>query len=177
MMNIVIRQEQKKEYKEVELVVEKAFLEAEMSDHTEHELVNRLRMSEEFIEELSLVALESDKLVGHILLTKIKISDEEKSTDSLALAPVAILPEYQNRGIGKALIEAALKKATDLGYQSVIVLGHETYYPKFGFRPTSKWGIKAPFEVPEEAFMGLELVEGALEGVRGTVVYSKAFFE
>ncbi|MEG0012919.1 MAG: N-acetyltransferase [Cellulosilyticaceae bacterium] len=176
-MEISIRQEEVKDYQEVEQVVEKAFLEAEMSDYREHELVRRLRVSAEFIPELSLVALAEEKLVGHILLTKIEIRDEDQGIPSLALAPVAILPEYQGQGIGKILIELAVQKAKDLGYSSIIVLGHEKYYPKFGFVPTSKWGIKPPFEVPEEVFMGLELVEGALQGVKGTVVYSKAFFE
>lgn len=177
MIAMSMRQEEVKDYQEVEQVVEKAFLEAEMSDHREHELVRRLRVSEAFIPELSLVALVEDKVVGHILLTKIEIRDENQGTASLALAPVAIQPEYQGQGIGKMLIELAVQKAKDLGYTSIIVLGHDKYYPKFGFVPTSKWGIKPPFEVPEEVFMGLELVEGALQGVKGTVIYSKAFFE
>ncbi len=88
-----------------------------------------------------------------------------------------ILPEYQNKGVGSDLIEKSLKIAKRIGYKSVIVLGHEKYYPRFGFKPASIWGIKALFDVPEEAFMALELEENSLEGVSGTAVYTKEFFE
>jgi predicted N-acetyltransferase YhbS len=70
-----------------------------------------------------------------------------------------------------------LSKARELGYESVIVLGHEEYYPRFGFAPTNKWGIKAPFNVPDSVFMGLELVENAFSGVKGVVWYAREFRE
>lgn len=177
-MNITIRQEQIKDYVETGNVVQAAFANMEMSDQTEHELVARVRKSDIFIPELSLIALdtECDKIVGHILLSKINIVHDNKKTSSLALAPVSVLPAYQNKGIGKQLIESALKKATELGFRSVIVLGHPDYYPKFGFKKASLWDIKAPFDVPDESFMGLELVSGALNGVTGVVEYPSVFF-
>lgn len=92
-------------------------------------------------------------------------------------APVAVLPAYQKQGIGSQLILHGLNKSKEMGFKSVIVLGHETYYPRFGFRPADKWGIKAPFEVPDEAFMALELEAGSLNGIAGTVVYGREFFE
>jgi predicted N-acetyltransferase YhbS len=95
----------------------------------------------------------------------------------LALAPVSVVPEHQNKGIGSALISESLKIAKEIGFKSVIVLGHDKYYPRFGFKPASTWGIKAPFDVPDEFFMALELGDGALEDISGTVVYSKEFFE
>ena len=101
--------------------------------------------------------------MGHILLSKIKISEAE----SLALAPVSVLPEYQNIGVGGLLITEALKDAKELGYNSVVVLGHPEYYPKFGFKKASLWGIKAPFDVPDEAFMAIELSGNALSEVSG----------
>jgi len=67
--------------------------------------------------------------------------------------------------------------AKEIGFKSVIVLGHDKYYPKFGFKPASIWGIKAPFDVSDEFFMALELEDGSLRGVTGTVVYGKEFFE
>ena len=67
--------------------------------------------------------------------------------------------------------------AKELDYKSIIVLGHENYYPRFGFKPASKWGIKAPFDVPDESFMALELNDGSLDGVTGTVVNANEFFE
>lgn len=117
------------------------------------------------------------EIVGHILLSKIKINNDNQFAESLALAPVSVLPEYQNKGIGRLLILEALKKAKELEYNSVVVLGHPEYYPKFGFEKASSWGIKAPFEVPEEAFMALELQENALYNISGVVEYPSAFFE
>ncbi|WP_406944340.1 GNAT family N-acetyltransferase [Halobacillus sp. SY10] len=169
-----IRAEKKEDFSTIELVILKAFENAEMSDQTEHQLVGRLRDSDAYIPELSLVAEEKYEILGHIMLTKINIGEEE-SVKSLALAPVSVLPSYQNQGIGKSLMEHSLKKARELGYESVIVLGHPGYYSKFGFQPASQYGITAPFEVPDEAFMALELKRGALEKVSGTVHYSPEF--
>jgi predicted N-acetyltransferase YhbS len=176
-MNIIIRQETEKDYKLSETVVEKAFKNAEHTDHKEHLLVAKLRKSDAFIPELSLVAELDGEIVGHIMLTKLLIKNEGSKYDSLALAPVSVVPEYQNKGIGSALISESLKIAKEIGCKSVIVLGHDKYYPRFGFKPASTWGIKAPFDVPDEVFMALELGDGALEDISGTVVYSKEFFE
>ncbi|WLR51778.1 N-acetyltransferase [Bacillus tianshenii] len=177
-MDILIRQERNTEDNKTEEIIRRAFLNEEFSDQQEHLLVKRIRKSDAFIPELSLVALTQDKeIIGHVLLSKIKIGDAAHKVDSLALAPVSVAPEHQNKGIGSKLIQTALQKATDLGYHSVIVLGHEGYYPKFGFKPASLWKIQAPFEVPDEAFMALELTEGALENVQGVVYYSEAFLE
>ncbi|MEK4510998.1 N-acetyltransferase [Paenibacillus anaericanus] len=178
-MNITIRKEQLQDYKITEEVVQRAFADMEISDKKEQELVARIRQADVFIPELSLVATnENDtEIVGHILLSKIKIVSGIQSVESLALAPVAVLPEYQNKGVGKMLILKALQKAKELGYSSVVVLGHPRYYPKFGFKAASNWGIQAPFEVPDEAFMALELQEEALAGVTGIVEYPGVFFE
>ena len=111
------------------------------------------------------------------MFTKLIIKNGEKENLSLALAPLSVLPQYQNKGIGSKLIIESLKIAENLAFKSVIVLGHDKYYPRFGFKPASIWGIKAPFEVPDESFMALELMDGSLDGITGTVVYAKEFFE
>ncbi|MDM5227383.1 N-acetyltransferase [Cytobacillus sp. NJ13] len=177
-MDIVIRQEFPADYHSTEEMIKEAFLNEEYSDKTEHFLVKRIRNSDAFIPELSLVALtQAKEVVGHILLSKITIGDGEKAADSLALAPVSVAPGYQGISIGSQLIRTALNKAKEAGYQSAIVLGHKDYYPKFGFKPASLWNIQAPFEVPDEVFMALELTENALENAAGVVQYSKAFSE
>jgi len=178
-MNITIRQEQIEDYPISEQVVKSAFADMVFSDQTEHELVARLRLSAEFIPELSLVAVNQERgeIAGYILLTKIKIVGEDVFTESLALAPVSVLPEYQSQGIGRLLIVDALHRAKELGFSSVVVMGHPEYYPNFGFKKASEWGIRAPFEVEDEAFMALELCQHSLEDVSGVVEYSKAFFE
>jgi predicted N-acetyltransferase YhbS len=176
-MNIFIRQETEKDYELSEAVVEKAFKNADHSDHREQFLVAKLRKSDVFVPDLCLVAEINDEIVGHTMLTKLFIKDREREYESLALAPVSVLPEYQNKGIGSKLILQGLRISKELGFKSVIVLGHDKYYPRFGFKPASKWGIKAPFDVPDESFMALELEDGSLDGNAGTVVYSKEFFE
>lgn len=87
------------------------------------------------------------------------------------------MSDYQNKGIGKYLIEKSLEKEKELGFQSVIVLGHPKYYQKFGFRESSLWQIKAPFEVPEEALMAIELQKGSLDNISGLVECPNVFFE
>ncbi|WP_242275445.1 MULTISPECIES: GNAT family N-acetyltransferase [Bacillus cereus group] len=173
---VTIRQERQTDYRKTEEVVQQAFLNEEFSDKKEHALVKRIRECDAFIPELSIVAVD-EEIVGHIMLSKITIEQDGASVDSLALAPVSVARSYQKKGIGGKLIVAALEKAKELGYGSVVVLGHPEYYPKFGFKKASEWNIKAPFEVPEEVFMVMELTENALEGVKGVVQYSSAFAE
>ncbi|PEQ03712.1 GNAT family N-acetyltransferase [Bacillus toyonensis] len=173
---VTIRQEQKNDYRKTEKVVKEAFSLEEFSDKTEHELVKRIRECDAFVPELSIVAVDED-IVGHIMLSKITIEQGGTTVDSLALAPVSIAPSHQKKGIGGKLITAALEKTKELGYGSVVVLGHPEYYPKFGFERASQWNIKAPFEVPDEVFMVMELRENTLQGVEGIVQYSSAFAE
>ncbi|MGO1597511.1 MAG: GNAT family N-acetyltransferase [Sphingobacterium sp.] len=176
-MEIIIRKENQTDYAAVFDLIEKAFEKLTLSDHREQFLVQRLRESTAFVPELSMVAEIKNKIVGHILLTKLKIKNGQDEFDSLALAPVSVLPEYQGKGIGGMLIQEAHKKARELGHQSIILLGHEKYYPKFGYKQADNFGIELPFEVPKENCMAIELTENSLDGVSGTVEYPKEFSE
>jgi predicted N-acetyltransferase YhbS len=175
-MEIKVRQEKPADYSEVFNIIKDAFKSEAISDGTEQYLVERLRKSDSFIPELSLVALVNDKIVGHILLTKIKIENKNESFDSLALAPVSVKPNFQKMGIGEKLIKASHKKAIELGYQSIVLLGHEKYYPRFGYKKASNYNIKIPFDAPDENCMAIELVKEGLKNVNGKVIYSPAFF-
>ncbi|WP_246849928.1 GNAT family N-acetyltransferase [Rufibacter roseolus] len=175
LMEITIRQEKPDDFKTVFDLVGKAFEAEPLSDHTEQFLVERLRKSSAFIPELSLVAQIGNRIVGHILLTKLKIKNGLNEFESLALAPVSVLPEFQREGIGGMLIEHAHQKAKELGYKSVILIGHATYYPRFGYKPTDTFGIELPFEAPRENCMVIELTENALKGISGIVEYPKEF--
>ena len=165
-----IRQERADDYNTVFHVVAKAFSHAEHSDGNEQELVKALRDTPSFIPELSLVALEDGKIVGHILFSKIAIGEYTE----LALAPLSVLPAYQRRGIGLALIREGHRIAKQLGYDYSVVLGSPTYYPRAGYLPASLYGINAPFEVRDEYFMAFKLQDSAPQ-LKDVVKYDPAF--
>jgi predicted N-acetyltransferase YhbS len=175
---ITIRKEKSFDHNWVVELTEKAFETLEISDHNEGKLVDKLRKAPTFIEELSLVAELNGQVVGHILFTPIIIDNGEQQFQSLVLAPVSVLPEFQKMGIGGQLIRAGHQKAFELGFQSVILIGHPEYYPRFGYKPASTWGIKTHYELPsDDVFMAVELTDGALTGVSGMVVFPPEFGE
>lgn len=139
-------------------------------------LVERLRA--ERAVSLSLVALEADRVVGHVLFSPVSIQhDEGGEQTAVALGPAAVLPEWQRRGIGMVLIREGLARCGELEKTAVVVLGDPAYYRRFGFQPASRFGIRNTFGAPEEAFMALELAPGALAGVSGVAHYHPIFAE
>jgi len=120
---------------------------------------------------LSLVAVQDDMVIGHLLFTPATIETADQVWPALGLAPLSVLPEYQRQGIGTALMEAGLAECARLGFERVIVLGHPDYYPRFGFQRASQSGVRFEFEAPDEACMILALSPGALEGVSGVAKY------
>ena len=141
----------------------------------EAELVAKLRS--EATPWISLVATLDDAIVGHILFTGVEIRDNERPGSAIALAPVAVLNAHQNRGIGSALVREGMTRCQAAGEHVVFVLGHTTYYPRFGFEPA--WPKGLYFDKPESnpAFFVLELEPGALGGRRGEVRYHRYFYD
>jgi len=116
------------------------------------------------------------RVVGHALFTRVTVMSEYgEEVGLLGLAPVAVLPSHQGRGIGTLLIEAALERLRAEGHPAVVVLGHPAYYPRFGFVPAGNFGLRSELEAPDEAFMAVELSAGALAGVRGIVRFRPEF--
>jgi putative acetyltransferase len=138
-------------------------------------LVDAIRGSEDFIPELSLVAEEGGHIFGHILFSRIHIETEKDQFPALALAPMAVRPGHQNQGIGSELVRRGLEECKRLGYDIIIVLGHPNFYPRFGFSAEMAKSLVCPFGNAGSAWMALELNPGALEGVRGRVVYPPPF--
>lgn len=145
----------------------------------EADLVDTLRQdADAWIPGLSWVAAEpgGGTPVAYALLTRCHVDGEDGAArPALALAPCAVLPPYQKRGAGTAVIRAALDAARAAGENLVIVLGHADYYPRFGFRPASRFGVRAAFEVPDEALMALTLQDDGGSVAPGTVRYPAAF--
>lgn len=176
-MEIILRQETPSDYPAVAEAIQSAYQDVGYSNHREQFMVERLRNSEAFIPQLSLVAEADQKIVGHILLTKIVIHTQNGSIASLALAPLSIVPEFQRQGVGSQLVLEAHRIAKELGYQSIVVLGHAKYYPRFGYEPLKKYGLELPFAVREENGMVVSLTENGLSGVTGKVEYPSEFLE
>ncbi len=169
---MLIREEKEKDYTKIRDLVETAFASAEHTDGNEHLLVDQLRKSDSFVKELALVAEENGELLAHIMFTKVAVGEKV----GLALAPLSVLPKAQSKGIGTALVKRAHEIASSLGYEFSVVLGSETYYPRFGYKVASEFGVLAPFEVPKENFMISFLGEEVFE-LKGTVEYVKEIFE
>lgn len=171
---MLIRTETKNDYKQVFNLNFSAF---ENRDD-EAKLVESIRFSDGFIPELSLVAEEQGEIVGHVLFSKAKIIRDGAETEVLVLAPIAVDPTVQKKGIGSNLIEEGLKRATNLGYGLVLLIGHPNYYPKFGFQPARQYGIElTQFKVPDDVFMVCELIEGELQQTNGELRYPSPFLK
>jgi putative acetyltransferase len=122
----------------------------------------------------ALVALIDEQIVGHVLFSELPIVGAPSTIPALALAPVAVLPNHQRRGIGSQLIRQGLEDCRKQGERIVVVLGHPSFYPRFGFSSELAMRLESPFS-GNPAFMALELVEGALRGLSGTVRYPPPF--
>ncbi|EGK87126.1 N-acetyltransferase [Microcoleus vaginatus PCC 9802] len=124
----------------------------------------------------SFVAVQSDRVVGHIFFSLVAVEGKcSRNLSIQGLAPVAVLPNYQRQGIGTLLIREGLKECARSGFQAVVVLGHPDFYSRFGFIPASRKSLKCEYDVPDEAFMVLELESGALQDCSGTVKYRSEF--
>ncbi len=136
-------------------------------------LVEKLINDSSAAPRLSLLALSEQKAVGHILFTRVRLS---QNPDTLAhiLAPMAVLPEYQGKGIGGALIRIGIEQLKEMGSNLLFVLGHIEYYPRYGFiKDAARYGFSAPYPIPREAtdaWMVQELLTGEIKRNSGTVV-------
>ena len=165
---LIIRAETEADHPAVHEVNERAFGRA-----GEAELVNALRRNAQ--PQISLVAELDGRVVGHIFFSPVSIESEASRFTALGLAPMAVLPEFQNQSIGSQLVRRGLEACRSMGHDVVVVLGHPGYYPRFGFVTAKQKGLSCEYTVPDEAFMVAELKEGALADRRGVVKYRPEF--
>lgn len=165
---MIVRAEQPGDTEAIDRVNRLAF---EQPD--EAQIVARLRTSDAFIPHLSIVAEEAGVVVGHILFSRIQL-DPPSEVRAISLAPMAVLPDRQRRGIGSELVRRGLEVATDLGEEVVVVVGHPGYYPRFGFEPARTFGLTNPFPGTEDAFFALTLRPG-VRVPSGEIVYPPEF--
>lgn len=167
---LVIRAETQADHAAVRQVNQRAFGRANEAD-----LVDALRKNAR--PQVSLVAELDGQVVGHIFFSPVLIESEASRFTALGLAPMSVLPEFQNQSIGSELVRRGLKACRSIGHDVVVVLGHPEYYPRFGFVPAKQKGLSCEYPVPDEVFMTVELREGALAGRKGLVKYRPEFSE
>lgn len=168
MSQITIRAEGEEDWDIVRKVNELAF-----KQPNEANLVDALRAKASFF--ISLVAVDGEQVVGHIFFSPVTVKSKENSFAAMGLAPMAVLPERQNQGIGSLLVREGLKECKRIGENVVVVLGHSDYYPRFGFVVAKEKGLSCEYPVPDEVFMVAELTANALNGRGGLVVYHSEF--
>jgi len=164
----MIRSESPEDHPAVRRVLELAF-----GSSSEADLVDALR--DQAYPHISLIAEAEGEIVGHIFFSPVSIESPEGSFAAMGLAPMAVLPDYQNKGIGSELVRAGLNECRRIGHEVIVVLGHPKYYPRFGFGPASTKGIRSEYDVPDDVFMVAELTPGALRRRKGLVKYHPAF--
>lgn len=168
-----IREEQEADFPAIYDLVQTAFQTARVSNGDEQNFVNRLRMSDNYLPELALVAEADGHLIGHIMLTRTFLTSATGQVPLLLLAPVAVELAHRNRGIGARLIEAACRRAREDGYQAVILVGDPAYYQRFGFKTAAAFGISNTDQIPEPYVMVRELIPGALANISGTISFQE----
>jgi len=164
---MVVRREDPRDVDAVRIVNERAF-----GQPDEARIVDAVRG---LTDAISLVAVLDDEVVGHILFTPVTIDEADPRLSVSGLAPMAVLPQFQRRGIGSALVHAGLDACRAAGHDLVVVLGHAKYYPKFGFVTAADHGLRCEYPVPPEVFMVNELRPGSLARARGLVRYRPEF--
>lgn len=164
----LVRRERPEDIEAVRRVNERAF-----GRPDEARLVASLRSAGKVVR--SLVVVEDERVVGHILFSPVTIESEGHTLPGVGLAPMSVLPEVQRHGIGSLLVRAGLSQCQSAGHAYVVVLGHPEYYPRFGFVPASKYGIRSEYEAADEAFMIVVFCEEVLRGWAGLVRYQPEF--
>lgn len=175
-MNLLIKQIHQNDFAITENITREAFWNVYKPGCSEHLVLHNLRKSQNYIQELDLVALYNDQIVGHIISTKAKIVDSlNKEYEVLCAGPLSVLPDFQNKGIGGRLLMESIKLAKQLGFRGMILFGNPDYYHRFGFRNAKEFQITTKDYQNFEPFMALELFEDALTDVKGKFIEDESF--
>lgn len=165
---IDVRHERQGDEAAIRLVNDLAF-----AQFDESRIVDAVRASGKVA--VSLVATDGREVIGHVLFTPVALDDSRHRGLIVGLGPIAVAPKHQRSGVGSFLIRAGLAECAARGAVAGVVVGHPSYYPRFGFQPASRFGLRCEYDVPDDVFMALELVPGSLSQVAGMVRYAPEF--
>ena len=166
---MIIRQEKPEDIDDIHALNELAF-----GQPQEANIIDKLRINCDNL--LSLVVIENEKVVGHILFSPVEIEGQHGIIRGMGLAPMAVLSEMQHKGIGTQLVKSGIENLREMQCPFIIVLGHPEYYPRFGFERASLYGIKCQWEgIPDDAFMILWLDKSKINRVSGLAKYRDEF--
>lgn len=175
-MKIKIQKTDKNKYCQTEFITREAFWNVYEPGCSEHLILHQLRKSKSYVNQLDLVALCENEIVGHIISTRAYVLDSQNGKHQiLCVGPLAILPNFQNKGIGSLLINESIKTAAKLRFSGMILFGDPSFYHRFGFVNAQKYQITTKDFQNFEPFMALELFENSLCNVNGCFYEDESF--
>jgi len=167
-MELTIRKTDKSEFFQTENLTREIFWNLYQSGCTEHFMIHNFRKSKAWVEDLDVVAVSDDKIIGHIISTKAKVVDDNNTAhEVLHVGPFSVEPAFRNKGIGSQLFNYSIERARELGFKGMILFGDPTYYPRFGFNNAKAYNIKTKDGMNFDPFMALELQENGLADIQG----------
>lgn len=181
-IKINVREERPEDYRRVEEITKAAFSypgrieQGGIGCPYEHWMVHELRERDGILP-LSLVAVVDDTIVGHIICSHAAVKIKEKSIPVLNFGPLSVLPEYQRKGVGGALLKAMMKRAKEMGFGAILFFGRPEYYPQFGFVEAAEFGITDCNGANYPAFMAIELQPGYLSQARGGKYFESDIYD
>ncbi len=165
---VLIRKQQSADIPQIREVNTRAFGQPDEAD-----LVDKLR--ERCQDLVELVAVFGDEIIGHIVFSPATVECEERTVTGAALGPMAVMPRHQRQGIGTKLVTSGVSLLQQNNCPFLVVIGHPDFYPRFGFRPASRFGVQCDWDVPDAVFMMMVLAEEEMQGVGGRVKFRPEF--
>lgn len=173
---VILRAEDPQDYSASELLAQRAFWNKHHPGCDEHFLVRKLRTDNSYLPEISRIAVVEGKIVGSIMYSRSRVVDENgQSTELITFGPLCVDPDFQGRGIGELLLNETMRLARDAGFLGIVIYGEPDYYPRFGFKTCDHFGITTPEGKNFDAFMGIELKPGSLQGIQGKFYEAEVF--
>ena len=170
-----IRMETRSDWYNVELMTQHAFWNKHHLGCDEHYLVHKMRRHEDYLSDISRIAVKDGQVIGCIMYTKSRIVDGDVTHDIITFGPLCVEPEYQGCGVGELLLRETMSIAVEKGYKSIVIFGEPDYYPRIGFKTCDNFSITTADGKNFDAFMGIELAKDGFEGIKGKYYGSDVF--